>query len=314
MASPHYWATHSKITAPGPAGAAAIAPLADTLRELRTAASRLVFHYLANDAAAFAAAEIPEERRAEIDLRTAAALFGRVLALQGDLAAARAPGDRVVGCCRDATVLFVALAREKGIPARARSGFAAYFVPGFLLDHVVAEVWDDKAQRWIMVDPEMSDDWVCEHNGLRVDWCNLTPDQFITAPIAWKGLCDGSLPLDHMKFCVNPKIDLAILKSWPQIASNVIMDLAMLNKVELLLWDSWDSLEFRNSMEGGPLSDADASIVDAICEATADLKDGSTDFQTVFQRKELKVTPVIFSMNVLTNTPRHVDISDLLED
>jgi hypothetical protein len=61
------------------------------------------------------------ERMAEIDTRYADAMLGLLLQ-RGDPAADRdrPPSERVIGCCRDATVLFLALARAKGMPARPR--------------------------------------------------------------------------------------------------------------------------------------------------------------------------------------------------
>jgi transglutaminase-like putative cysteine protease len=53
-----------------------------------------------------------------------------------------------VGCCRDFTVLFFALARHKGVPAREWVGFATYFAAGWAVDHEIAEVWDAAEHRW----------------------------------------------------------------------------------------------------------------------------------------------------------------------
>ena len=92
--------------------------------------------------------------------RYAGALLGLLLQ-RGDpaLDRDRPPSERVVGCCRDAAVVFLALARAKGLPARARVGFAAYLVPGWLIDHVVAEVRDETEGRWRVVDPGMDASW-----------------------------------------------------------------------------------------------------------------------------------------------------------
>jgi transglutaminase-like putative cysteine protease len=43
--------------------------------------------------------------------------------------------------------LFVALIRRKGVPARARCGFADYFEPGKHLDHWVGEYWNSDEGR-----------------------------------------------------------------------------------------------------------------------------------------------------------------------
>ena len=112
----------SLVTEPGPA-AAAIDRLPSDLGALRAASQQLVFHYWADGD--YAANGIEPERISEIDTRYAAAMFARLGELSDlPLSAAREPSQRLVGCCRDFTVLFVAMARHKGIPSRARVGFA----------------------------------------------------------------------------------------------------------------------------------------------------------------------------------------------
>jgi hypothetical protein len=83
-----------------------------------------VFHYRADGD--WAENGVPADRAGEIDTRYADAMLGLLLSRgEPTLARKRLPPDRVVGCCRDATLLFVCLARHKGIPARMRVGFAA---------------------------------------------------------------------------------------------------------------------------------------------------------------------------------------------
>src|SRR4051794_22206329 len=72
----------------------------------------------------------PPERLAEIDNRW----VDRVLACDQSrfakpLDVPRPEADRVLGCCRDFPLLTVAALRARGIPARSRVGFAAYFEP-----------------------------------------------------------------------------------------------------------------------------------------------------------------------------------------
>jgi transglutaminase-like putative cysteine protease len=63
-------------------------------------------------------------------------MLERVFELDGrDLADVRPPVKRLIGCCRDFTVLYSAMARQHGIAARARVGFATYFVSGSNVDH-----------------------------------------------------------------------------------------------------------------------------------------------------------------------------------
>ena len=257
------WGSQSVVTEPGAAGAA-VDELPAALSGLREASSRLVFHYRAGGD--FAENGVPPERIGEINTRYADAMLGLLLERgEPSLGRDRRPPDRVVGCCRDATVLFLALARHKGIPARARVGFAAYFHPGWLIDHVVAEVWDAAAGRWRLVDPEMRGDWTPEVDGRRVDWLDLGGDQFVTGPRAWRAARAGTVNPERV--AVDPELDIPVLRGWPYLAHNVIHDLAALNKAEMLLWDAWG---MQLDLSPGPPSAAAAALLDEVSASTAD--------------------------------------------
>jgi len=162
-----FWAVQSLVTEPGPA-AAAIDRLPSDLGALRAASQQLVFHYWADGD--WAENGIAPERISEIDTRYAAAMFARLGELADlPLSAARQPRQRLVGCCRDFTVLFVSMARHKGIPSRARVGFAGYLIDGRLIDHEIAEVWDGSAERWRLVEPEIDDDHTDPADGASID-------------------------------------------------------------------------------------------------------------------------------------------------
>src|SRR5271166_4254262 len=140
MKSHESWARQSPVTDPGEF-AGRVREVPGTLRAMRTAARGLVFHYRADSG--FADNGISPGRIAEIDTRYAKDMLERLVGLADQpLAQARAPSQRLIGCCRDFTVLFLTIARAHGIAARARVGFATYFHPGWYIDHVVAEVWD----------------------------------------------------------------------------------------------------------------------------------------------------------------------------
>ncbi len=298
------WATQSAVTEPGPAGKA-IDDLPADLAALRQASSQLVFHYRAGGD--FAANGVPAERMAEIDTRYADLMLDRVLDRGApDLGRDRAPADRLVGCCRDATVLFLALARHKGIPARARVGFAAYFHPGWLIDHVVAEVWDEQEGRWRLVDGEMDASWTPEVDGRTVDWLDLTADQFVTGPRAWQAARAGAS--DPERHVVAPELDIPALRGWPYIAHNVVHDLAALNKTEMLLWDAWG----MQLTGGGPVSAADAAMLDEVCAVTADPGIAASTLAGVGARDGLRVPPAVTSFDPNGGPARQVDVSRTL--
>jgi Transglutaminase-like superfamily len=145
----------------------------------------------------------------------------------------REPGDRIGGRCNTYTLLTVSLLRAAGLPARSRCGFGAYFVPGFYEDHWVAEYWDPEQRCWTLVDAQLDDTWqrLLGMNGTIP--ATVGPEQFVTAGHAWQAWRAGQLDADR---CGLTSID-EHGAFW--IAGNLRLDLAALNKVEMLPWDLW---------------------------------------------------------------------------
>jgi hypothetical protein len=73
------------------------------------------------------------------------------------LIADRKPTERLVLSCRFHAMLLASMAKSQGIPARVRVGFAGYLAPetGQHIDHWVTEVWNEQAQRWLIVDADV---------------------------------------------------------------------------------------------------------------------------------------------------------------
>jgi len=65
----------------------------------------------------------------------------------------RKPENRLMLICRDNALLLASILKYRGIPARVRYGFAPYFIPDFHANHVICEVWNEKDNRWMLVDP-----------------------------------------------------------------------------------------------------------------------------------------------------------------
>jgi hypothetical protein len=230
-----YYARHSRVTEPG-RFADRVMEIPGSLTEMRRAARQLVFHYRAGGD--YAANGIAPDRINEIDTRYARDMLARIFELSDlPLTAPRAPNQRLVGCCRDFTVLFLTIARSHGVPARARVGFAAYFEPGWYIDHVVADVWDTDLQRWRMVDAELADDHVDPADGTLLDPQNLTASQFVTGPAAWLACRSGRA--DPARHVVDPGLDIPATRGWPYVRHNLIHDLAAISGREMVLWDNW---------------------------------------------------------------------------
>jgi hypothetical protein len=175
------------------------------------------------------AAGVPEQRLAERNIRPARALIDVVTALDPrPLHEPRPTQLRVVGTCRHFALLGCALLRLRGIPARARCGFATYFIKGKSVDHWVVEHWRDSDSRWVRVDAEVLG------TTLVPDATDLAADEFLTGGEAWQRHRAGSINPDSFGVA---GVDYA----WGigEIRGNAIRDLAALCKVEMLPWDEW---------------------------------------------------------------------------
>jgi hypothetical protein len=171
-------------------------------------------------------AEAIHERDAARLLAVARAVDGR------PLDEARPPANRVGARCHAFSRLTVAFLRAAGVPARARCGFGAYFRPGWFEDHWVAEYWNVAESRWQMVDAQLDATWrkMIDFKG---DPFAINATEFVTAGHAWQAWRRGELDATR---CGLSAIDVHGAH-W--IAGNLRLDLASLNKVEMLPWDAW---------------------------------------------------------------------------
>lgn len=289
-----YYASQSDITDPRDM-ADLLANLPYDIAGLRRVAQGLVIHYRSRAVIEYG---IPAERIREIDTRYANRMLARIRELKdGPLTVPRSPMEKLVGCCRDFTVLFVAMARAQGIPSRSRIGFASYFSPGYWIDHVVAEVWDADEGRWRLIDPQLVDNYKSP-DGKSVDPLNLPPDKFLLAGSAWKqcraGLADPEI------FVVSPDLELEKTRGWAEIYHNMVHDLAALNKTEMLLWDEW-------SKPWEALVEADLDRLDKVADKTT-VKDLNVDelLQVYKNDSELKVPNTVLSEDPLGGPCRNV--------
>ncbi|HWS36345.1 MAG TPA: transglutaminase-like domain-containing protein [Actinoplanes sp.] len=126
---------------------------------------------------------------------------------------ARTVERRMVGFCYHFALLHCALLRAAGIPARARCGFAGYFVAGIWLDHWVSEYWD--GTRWVRTDPQIG----------RAD---LTAGDFQDGVTAWKLVRSGGSP--------SASYGNGELWGWDELRGTLINDVGALGKIEVSGW------------------------------------------------------------------------------
>ena len=240
--------------------------------------------------------DLTARQQAAVHERDAATLLD--LALQIDarpFSEPRDPGNRIGGRCNTYTLLTVALLRSAGIAARARCGFATYFVPGYYEDHWVAEYWNAAEQRWTMIDAQLDQTWR-QMIGMRGDTTvEVGPEQFLTAGHAWRGWRSGQLDAERCGLTSIAEHGAF----W--IAGNLRLDLAALNKVEMLPWDVW-GLGWE---PGGEPSDETLAAFDSVADLTIDLDARFDDLRARYETDEsLRMDGTVFS--VLAGEEQHV--------
>lgn len=187
-----------------------------------------------------------QRREAETNLRSASERLDLLLTRDDrPLAEPRPLERRQLGTCRDFTLLLCALLRWQGRMARARCGFAGYFVPRRYEDHWVCEVWDDDAGRWRLVDAQIDD--VQRRLFGPKNPLDVSREEFITGGEAWAGVRSGSLDPEQFGLTTIAESGLWF------ICGDFVRDVAALNKVELLPWDQWGVMH-RPSLGKEPFS------------------------------------------------------------
>jgi hypothetical protein len=172
---------------------------------------------------------LTDEQKSALQIRPLAQKLARLrLVDDRPVLAERPPEKRQAGNCRDFTLMLCSLLRFLGIPARARCGFAAYFLPDHYEDHWVCEVWSLSERRWVLVDAQLDS---LKRQALNIPFnvLDVPRGQFITAGEAWQ-MCRRGQD-DPVKFGIQD------MQGWWFIWGNVVRDFMALNKVEILPWD-----------------------------------------------------------------------------
>jgi hypothetical protein len=224
-----YYATHAPMTELGE-----FASLADSDRisELVAHVQGLVMHPFHAHRYGLT---LPADAERQLQNRSARQVLTEARAIDDrPLDESRPPERRTYGNCRHFTTLFTALLRERGIPARSRCGFGAYFPSDTKDDHWVSEFWDAAEGSWRLADAQI-DDIQCEEMGITVDTLDLGREDFWVAGQAWLRCRRGEENPEHF----------GILDMWGLwfVRDNLLRDLAALCKVELLPGDAWGQME-----------------------------------------------------------------------
>lgn len=172
------------------------------------------------------------------------------------------------------------------MPARARCGFGTYFRPGWFEDHWVAEYWNAAEQRWQMVDAQLDATWrkMISFGG---DPFAISGAEFVTAGHAWQAGRRGELDANR---CGLSAIEVHGAQ-W--IAGNLRLDLASLNKVEMLPWDAWGA----GWQPGEEPSDALLDCFDTVADLTVNRDTAFCELRSRYETDEsLRMDGTVFNV------------------
>jgi hypothetical protein len=239
---------------------------------------------------------LSEADRSSVHTRPVEQLLAQILAKDSrPLTVARPPAGRLPGNCRHFTVLFAAMLRAHGTPARARCGFGGYFGTGAFEDHWVCEYWQAGQQRWLLADAQVDE---VQRGWFDVDFdlMDVPRDRFLTGGRAWAAYRSGAA--DPARFGLSMMNEAG---DW-WIAGNLMRDAAALRNIEVLPWDCWGAMP-------GPddTIDADLTLVFdrlAVLTETAHASDASAASYAELDRlvrgdERLRVPPAV--RNALRN-------------
>jgi hypothetical protein len=199
---------------------------------------------------------LSEERQVEVQLRSMERRLAHTLELDpSPLTAPRSNEKKIVGNCRDFSLTLASLLQSKGVPARPRCGFGAYFLPNHYEDHWVCEYWNEAEQSWVLVDAQLDE---LQQNVLETSFNTLDVprDQFIVGGAAWNMCRDRQADPDQFGIFDMHGMDF--------VKGDFIRDVAALNKVELLPWDCWGMI----LTEYAALPPDDLSMLDRLADLT----------------------------------------------
>jgi hypothetical protein len=218
--------------------------------------------------------ELSDERQKEVGIRSVPDMLARVLELDGrPLTEAREPEKRLVGNCRDYSVVLVSMLKSQGIAARARCGFGSYFVPDHYEDHWICEYWNDEQVRWIRADAQL-DSLQIEAFGLDFDPLDLPEGAFLTGGEGWVRCRAGEL--DPETFGIFD------MKGLWFIRDNVLRDFLALNRVELMPWDPNPFMETL----GQTVTENQITVFDSLAELTTGGNERFDDMRALYESDE----------------------------
>lgn len=143
---------------------------------------------------------------------------------------------RITVSCRQASILFSAILKAKGIPCRSRAGFMDFGNAGDnYMEHWVNEYWNSEEKRWVLVD---TDGYYEYENRFGYSQFDLPRRKFVTASEAWLGL---------RKHTLNKTLDVFSPNLLQGVCEYLIMDFHALMNNEIFY--SYQPMYLRDGVQ-----------------------------------------------------------------
>ena len=273
----HHYATHGPITEPGEYGAL-FNGLPEDVHSSCRVTQGLLLHYGWTERYGV---QLTKERfDRDAHLRKVSKQLKRIMELSSaPLSEERAPEDRLLGCCRDFSTLLTAILRHRGVPARARCGFATYFTPDHFEDHWVCQYWKAEENRWVIVDAQL-DSLQRSVLGTAFDTTDIPEGLFLPAGRGWQMCRAGKADPETFGF-----------GKWHGmwfIRGNLIRDLLSLNKIEPLAWDAWGLMP---KYEAQDVPSEQIELLDNIASVTQGAAPDLSRAQSIYEKEETLHAP-----------------------
>lgn len=132
---------------------------------------------------------------------TAQSMIAELLRKNSNYNIKREAKDKIHITCRGQAILLASILKAKGIPARARSGFAPYIkYDGISYDHWITEYYNQKENVWKLVDADEH----CPNHEMEFDLNNIPYDKFIFGANAYLGLRNNSIKPKSILYASDP--------------------------------------------------------------------------------------------------------------
>ncbi len=280
-----FYASQGVMTDPGPY-ASLFDALPTELNSLTSVVQGLLVHPFTTG---LYDVELTKIQKKEVNIRPVREMLRLMESLDDrPLTVPRPANERVVGNCRDHAVLFCAMLRHQGVPARVRVGFATYFGSDMHFDHWVTECWNTSLNRWVLIDPQI-DEIQRKANHITFDTTDMSSEQFITAGLAWQQIRLGKAKsgmFGHNRH----------LRGVGYVRGSLVQELASLNKVEVLPWDLWWDLASRSE---DLINSEDRDLLDRLADLTLEPDQKFAELRSAYEDDPQFVQPVTSRLKVL---------------